>query len=211
MLRLESRPKNVEGQGEVPIRELLRNSLRMRPDRIIVGEMRGAEALDMLQAMNTGHDGSMSTTHANTPRDAVARIESMVLMAGIDFPMRAIRQQLLRALDLIVQIERSSDGCAPDHEHHRGAEHGGGYRDAAGHLRVPASTRRRVTARGSWRLHRPAAQLQQVRAQRRAPARVHGSAQLRRRAARRRQRAAGARRAPEDCGSDRGGWDGDRR
>src|SRR5579875_810789 len=110
VLRLESRPKNVEGQGEVPIRELLRNSLRMRPDRIIVGETRGSEALDMLQAMNTGHDGSMSTCHANTPRDAVARIESMVLMAGIDFPMRAIRQQLSRALDLIVQIERFSDG-----------------------------------------------------------------------------------------------------
>jgi pilus assembly protein CpaF len=110
VLRLESRPKNVEGQGEVPIRELLRNSLRMRPDRIIVGETRGAEALDMLQAMNTGHDGSMSTCHANTPRDAVARVESMVLMAGIDFPMRAIRQQLSRALDLIVQIERFNDG-----------------------------------------------------------------------------------------------------
>ncbi len=111
VLRLESRPKNVEGQGEVPIRELLRNSLRMRPDRIIVGETRGAEALDMLQAMNTGHDGSMSTCHANTPRDAVARVESMVLMAGIDFPMRAIRQQLSRALDLIVQIERFNDGA----------------------------------------------------------------------------------------------------
>ena len=110
VLRLESRPKNVEGQGEVPIRELLRNSLRMRPDRIIVGEVRGAEALDMLQAMNTGHDGSLSTCHANTPRDAVARIESMVLMAGIDFPMRAVRQQLSRALDLIVQIERFNDG-----------------------------------------------------------------------------------------------------
>ncbi len=110
VLRLESRPRNVEGQGEVPIRELLRNSLRMRPDRIIVGEVRGSEALDMLQAMNTGHDGSMSTCHANTPRDAVARVESMVLMAGIDFPMRAIRQQLSRALDLIVQIERFNDG-----------------------------------------------------------------------------------------------------
>ncbi len=116
VLRLESRPKNVEGQGEVPIRELLRNSLRMRPDRIIVGEVRGAEALDMLQAMNTGHDGSLSTCHANTPRDAVARIESMVLMAGIDFPMRAIRQQLSRALDLIVQIERFNDGDAQDHD-----------------------------------------------------------------------------------------------
>ncbi len=110
VLRLEARPKNVEGQGEIPIRELVRNALRMRPDRIIVGEVRGSEAFDMLQAMNTGHDGSLSTCHANTPRDAIARIESMVLMAGIDFPMRAIRQQVSRALDLVVQIERFSDG-----------------------------------------------------------------------------------------------------
>ncbi len=111
VLRLEARPKNVEGQGEVPIRELMRNALRMRPDRIVVGEVRGSEALDMLQAMNTGHDGSLSTCHANTPRDAVARVESMVLMAGIEFPMSAIRQQLSRALDLIVQIERFNDGA----------------------------------------------------------------------------------------------------
>jgi pilus assembly protein CpaF len=110
VLRLESRPKNVEGQGEIPIRELVRNALRMRPDRIVVGEVRGAEALDMLQAMNTGHDGSLSTCHANTPRDAVSRVESMVLMAGIEFPMQAVRQQLSRALDLIVQIERFNDG-----------------------------------------------------------------------------------------------------
>ena len=111
MLRLESRPKNVEGQGEIPIRDLVRNALRMRPDRIIVGEVRGAEALDMLQAMNTGHDGSLCTCHANSPRDALARIETMVLMAGIDLPMRAMRQQISRALDLIVQIERFSDGA----------------------------------------------------------------------------------------------------
>jgi pilus assembly protein CpaF len=110
VLRLESRPKNIEGQGEIPIRELLRNSLRMRPDRIIVGEVRGSEALDMLQAMNTGHDGSLSTCHANSPRDAISRIESMVLMAGIDFPMRAVREQVSRALDLLVQIERFNDG-----------------------------------------------------------------------------------------------------
>jgi pilus assembly protein CpaF len=110
VLRLEARPKNIEGQGEIPIRELVRNSLRMRPDRIIVGEVRGAEALDMLQAMNTGHDGSLSTIHANSPRDALARVESMVLMAGIDFPMKAIRQQVSRALDLLIQIERFSDG-----------------------------------------------------------------------------------------------------
>jgi pilus assembly protein CpaF len=110
VLRLESRPKNIEGQGEIPIRELVRNSLRMRPDRIIVGEVRGAEALDMLQAMNTGHDGSLSTIHANSPRDALGRVETMVLMAGLEFPVRAVRQQLASALDLIVHIERFSDG-----------------------------------------------------------------------------------------------------
>jgi hypothetical protein len=94
----------------VSIRELVRNSLRMRPDRIIVGEVRGAEALDMLQAMNTGHDGSLRTVHANTPRDALSRLETMVLMAGYDLPLRAIRQQVAAALDVVVQIERMSDG-----------------------------------------------------------------------------------------------------
>jgi pilus assembly protein CpaF len=110
LLRLESRPPNIEGEGEVSIRDLVRNSLRMRPDRIIVGEVRGAEALDMLQAMNTGHDGSLSTVHANSPRDALSRIETMVLMAGFEMPLRAIRQQISSALDLIVQIERLEDG-----------------------------------------------------------------------------------------------------
>ncbi len=110
VLRLEARPKNIEGEGEIPIRELVRNSLRMRPDRIIVGEVRGAEALDMLQAMNTGHDGSLCTVHANTPRDALSRIETMVLMAGFDLPVRAIRQQVASALDLIVHLERLEDG-----------------------------------------------------------------------------------------------------
>ena len=110
VLRLESRPKNIEGEGEIPIRALVRNSLRMRPDRIIVGEVRGAEALDMLQAMNTGHDGSLSTIHANSPRDALSRVETMVLMAGYDLPVRAIRQQVAAALDLIVQLERLQDG-----------------------------------------------------------------------------------------------------
>ena len=110
VLRLESRPKNIEGEGEIAIRELLRNSLRMRPDRIIVGEVRGGEALDMLQAMNTGHDGSLSTVHANAPRDALARIETMVLMAGYDLPVRAIRQQVCSALDMIVHVERMEDG-----------------------------------------------------------------------------------------------------
>jgi len=110
VLRLESRPKNIEGQGEIPIRTLVRNALRMRPDRIIVGEVRGAEALDMLQAMNTGHDGSLSTIHANAPRDALARIETMVLMTGYDLPIRAIRGQVAAALDMIVHLERMEDG-----------------------------------------------------------------------------------------------------
>jgi pilus assembly protein CpaF len=110
VLRLESRPKNLEGEGEIPIRELVRNSLRMRPDRIIVGEVRGAEALDMLQAMNTGHEGSLTTLHANSPRDALSRIETMVLMAGIDLPIRAIRQQISSALDLVIHLERLDDG-----------------------------------------------------------------------------------------------------
>jgi pilus assembly protein CpaF len=110
VLRLESRPRNIEGEGEIPIRMLLRNSLRMRPDRIIVGEIRGAEAVDMLQAMNTGHDGSLSTVHANSPRDALHRVETMVLMSGLELPVRAIRQQASSALDLIVHLDRLDDG-----------------------------------------------------------------------------------------------------
>ena len=110
VVRLESRPANIEGRGEITIRELVRNSLRMRPDRIIVGECRGGEALDMLQAMNTGHDGSLTTAHANSPRDALARLETMVLMAGFDLPVRAIRDQIASAVDLIVQTARMRDG-----------------------------------------------------------------------------------------------------
>ncbi len=110
VVRLESRPPNIEGKGEVKIRDLVRNCLRMRPDRIVVGEVRGGEALDMLQAMNTGHEGSISTVHANTPRDAVARMETMVMMAGMDLPSRAIREQIAAAIHLIVQIGRLSDG-----------------------------------------------------------------------------------------------------
>jgi pilus assembly protein CpaF len=110
VLRLEARPANIEGEGAIGIRELVRNSLRMRPDRIVVGEVRGSEALDMLQAMNTGHDGSLSTLHANSPRDALARLETMVLMSGYDLPLRAVREQIASALDLLVQIERMSDG-----------------------------------------------------------------------------------------------------
>ena len=110
VLRLEARPPNIEDEGEITIRDLVRNALRMRPDRIIVGEVRGAEALDMLQAMNTGHEGSLSTVHANSPRDALSRVETMVLMAGFELPVKAIRQYVSSALDLVVQIERLEDG-----------------------------------------------------------------------------------------------------
>ena len=109
-VRLESRPPNIEGRGEIKIRDLVRNSLRMRPDRIVVGEVRGGEALDMLQAMNTGHEGSISTIHANTARDALARMETMVMMSGMDLPSRAIREQVASAIHMIIQISRLSDG-----------------------------------------------------------------------------------------------------
>jgi pilus assembly protein CpaF len=110
VITLESRPSNIEGKGEVSIRDLVINCLRMRPDRIVVGEVRGGEALDMLQAMNTGHDGSLTTLHANTPRDAVSRLETMVLMAGMELPVRAIREQVASAVELIVQQSRMKDG-----------------------------------------------------------------------------------------------------
>lgn len=110
VITLESRPPNIEGVGEIRIRELVRNALRMRPDRIIVGEVRGAETLDMLQAMNTGHEGSLTTIHANTPRDALSRLETLVLTAGVDLPLRAIREQTSSAFDLLVQISRLVDG-----------------------------------------------------------------------------------------------------
>jgi pilus assembly protein CpaF len=110
VITLEARPPNIEGQGEVRIRELVRNALRMRPDRIIVGEVRGAETLDMLQAMNTGHEGSLTTIHANSPRDALSRLETLVLTGGVDLPLRAIREQISSAFDLLVQITRLVDG-----------------------------------------------------------------------------------------------------
>ncbi|MGG1676378.1 CpaF family protein [Neobacillus sp. NRS-1170] len=110
IVSLESRPPNIEGKGEVTIRDLVRNSLRMRPDRIVVGEVRGAEALDMLQAMNTGHDGSLSTGHANSPRDILSRLETMVLMAGYELPVKAIRDQITNAIDIIVHQSRLKDG-----------------------------------------------------------------------------------------------------
>jgi pilus assembly protein CpaF len=110
IVQMETRAANIEGVGQIPQRELVRNALRMRPDRIIVGEVRGPEAFDMLQAMNTGHDGSMSTIHANSPRDAIARLENMVLMASANLPLRAIRAQIASAIDIIVQVERMRDG-----------------------------------------------------------------------------------------------------
>ncbi len=111
VVRLESRPPNVEGRGQITIRQLVINSLRMRPDRIVVGEVRGGEALDMLQAMNTGHDGSLTTAHSNTPRDTLARVETMTLMAGMDLPLRAVREQIAAAFDVIVHLDRLVDGC----------------------------------------------------------------------------------------------------
>ena len=110
VIRLESRPPNIEGEGEIRIRELVRNALRMRPDRIVVGEVRGAETMDMLQAMNTGHEGSLTTIHANSPRDALNRLETLVLMSGLEIPLHAIREQISSALDLIVHITRLVDG-----------------------------------------------------------------------------------------------------
>lgn len=110
VVRLEKRPPNIEGKGEITIRQLVINALRMRPDRIVVGECRGGEALDMLQAMNTGHDGSMTTVHANSPRDALRRVETMVLMAGMDLPLKAIREQVASSIELIIHMERLKDG-----------------------------------------------------------------------------------------------------
>ena len=110
VLRLESRPANIEGKGQIAIRDLVKNSLRMRPDRIVVGEIRDGAALDMLQAMNTGHDGSITTVHANSPRDSLSRLETLVLMAGVDLPVRAIREQVAGAVDLVIQQARLKDG-----------------------------------------------------------------------------------------------------
>jgi len=110
VVRLETRPANIEGTGRIAQRDLVINSLRMRPDRIVVGEVRGAESLDMLQAMNTGHDGSLTTVHANTPRDALSRVETMVAMAGLDMPQRSVRSQIASALDVVIQLSRLSDG-----------------------------------------------------------------------------------------------------
>ena len=136
VVRLETRPANIEGKGAVKSRELVINSLRMRPDRIVVGEVRGAEALDMLQAMNTGHDGSLTTIHANTPRDALYRLDTMVAMANLNIPDRAIRQQVASAVDLIVQVHAHGRRHAQDHADHRDHRHGRRRHHDAGHLPV---------------------------------------------------------------------------
>ena len=179
VITLEARPPNIEGQGEIRIRELVRNALRMRPDRIIVGEVRGAETLDMLQAMNTGHDGSLTTIHANSPRDALSRLETLVLTAGVELPLRAIREQIASAFDLLVQITRLVDGSRRVthvtevlrmesdvitlqdifHAKPPTRRHGVRRRDepAARRSRAPASSR---TSSRSWRpRRRPAAEL----------------------------------------------------
>ena len=155
VVTLESRPPNIEGKGAIPIRELVRNALRMRPDRIIVGECRSGEALDMLQAMNTGHDGSMSTGHANSPRDMLSRLETMVLMAGVDLPLRAIREQIASAVDLIVQQSPPQGRHPQDRQHHRGPGHGRRRHRHAGRVRLRAD-RRRSRARSRAASSRPA-------------------------------------------------------
>ena len=147
VITLESRPPNIEGEGEIRIRELVRNALRMRPDRIIVGEVRGAETLDMLQAMNTGHEGSLTTIHANSPRDALSRLETLVMTAGVELPHRAIREQIASAFDLLVQIQRLVDGSRRVTHITEVRRHGVRGHHAAGHLRREAAGRGRASDR----------------------------------------------------------------
>ena len=170
VVTLETRPANAEGTGEVRIRDLVRNSLRMRPDRIIVGECRGSETLDMLQAMNTGHAGSMTTVHANTPRELLGRLETMVMMGGVELPQRAIREQIVMAVGILVQLQRTA-GRAPRRAlHHRDPGHGGRHRPAPGHLPPGRHSRGDGTARPD----RPAAQdPRRAGAQRRRGAAAH--------------------------------------
>ncbi len=154
--RMETRPANVEGTGAIHIRQLVINALRMRPDRIIVGEVRSEEALDMLQAMNTGHDGSLTTIHANTPRDGLGRLEVMVGMANANMGIRSIRQQIASAVDLFVQVVALQRRHAPHHAHHRSGRHGAGHHHAAGHLPVREDRHHRNRAK-CWAASAPPA------------------------------------------------------
>ncbi len=147
VVRLETRPPNIEGKGGIYQRQLMINALRMRPDRIIMGEVRGDEALDMLQAMNTGHDGSLTTVHANSPRDALSRLETMVAMANVNLPGTAIRRQIASAIDLVIQISRLSDGTAQGGEPGRDYGNGKGRRNDAGHLCLSRSGVSAIAAR----------------------------------------------------------------
>ncbi len=152
VVRLETRPPNIEGKGRINATDLVKNCLRMRPDRIIIGECRGGETLDMLQAMNTGHDGSLTTCHANTPRDAISRLETMIMMAGFEMPIKAMRTQISSAVDLIVQANRLQGWAAEGDPHHRDPRHGAGHDRHAGHL--PLDTGRRGRQRpGDRPLH----------------------------------------------------------
>ena len=162
VVRLETRPPNIEGRGAVTATDLVKNALRMRPDRIIIGECRGAETLDMIQAMNTGHEGSMTTVHANTPRDALSRLETMISMAGLELPIRALRSQFASAVDLIIQASRLQGGPRKVDEHLRGRRHGRRHDHHAGDLRVSTAWRRRQRPR-LRRVHRH-----------RHPAHLHG-------------------------------------
>ncbi len=144
-LPLETRPANLEGQGEISIRDLVKNALRMRPDRIILGEIRGQECFDLLAAMNTGHDGSMCTLHSNSPREALGRMENMVMMGDIKIPKEAISRQIADSVDLIIQVKRLRDGSAPRDGRDGGDRHGrpGDRHAAAVQVRVPGRERRR--------------------------------------------------------------------
>ena len=160
-MRLETRPPNIEGQGAIRQRQLLINCLRMRPDRIIMGEVRGEEAFDMLQAMNTGHEGSMTTIHANTPRDAISRLESMVAMGNMNLPEKSVRQQIASAITIVVQATRMSDGTRKVTSYRRDYRHGRERHQHAGDLHV-------LTRKGSVRT----AKLLECSSR---PASVHGS------------------------------------
>ena len=170
VVRLETRPANIEGKGAISATDLVRNALRMRPERIIIGECRGAEALDMLQAMNTGHEGSMTTLHANTPRDALARLETMIMMAGFELPLKAMRTQIASAIDLVVQASRLQGGARKVTVHHRNRRHGAGHGRHARHLPLRQGRRGRERP-GLRQVHRH-----------RHPAGVHVAAGVGRRA-----------------------------